>query len=119
MPNQDRFAWIKPAVAGMVSGTVATVAIGFGWGGWMLGSAAESLAERRAASAVNAALVPLCVRRSEAHPDQLRKLMEITYAYERREFIVSKGWANMPGTTEPNRELAAACAEELSQESDT
>ena len=100
-------------------GAVATVAVGFGWGAWMLAATAERLAERRAVGAVSAALVPLCVRRSEAHPGRLEKLAGITYVYERREFIVKSGWANMPGTDEPNRELAAACAEALSASRET
>ena len=119
MLSDDLIAWMKPAVLGAVFGAVATIAVGFGWGGWVLGGTAERMAERRSASALSAALVPLCVRRSQEHPDRLERLADIAYAYERREFIVKAGWANMPGTDEPNRDLASACSEALAQASET
>jgi len=43
---------------GTAVGVVATLAIGFGWGGWMLGSTAKTLADSTANSAVIAAVAP-------------------------------------------------------------
>jgi hypothetical protein len=46
---------------GAVLGAVATMAIGFYGGGWMLASTASQMADDRASAAVVAALAPICV----------------------------------------------------------
>ena len=46
---------------GAFAGFLATVVIGFGWGGWMLGSTAKKMADQSTSSAVVAALAPVCV----------------------------------------------------------
>jgi hypothetical protein len=40
--------WCKPAFWGVVVGAVGIMIIGFAWGGWVLGSTAERLANDRA-----------------------------------------------------------------------
>jgi hypothetical protein len=42
---------LKRLLQGAAVGVAATVAIGFGWGGWMLGSSAKTLADSTASSA--------------------------------------------------------------------
>ena len=46
---------------GAFAGFLATVVIGFGWGGWMLGSTAKKMADQSTSSAIVAALAPICV----------------------------------------------------------
>jgi hypothetical protein len=46
---------------GAFAGFVATVVVGFGWGGWMLGSTAVKMADQSASSAVVSVLAPICV----------------------------------------------------------
>ena len=46
---------------GAFAGFLATVIIGFGWGGWMLGSTAKKMADQSTSSAIVAALAPICV----------------------------------------------------------
>ena len=46
---------------GAFAGFLATVVIGFGWGGWMLGSTAKKMADQSTSSAIVAALAPVCV----------------------------------------------------------
>ena len=48
---------------GAFAGFLATVVIGFGWGGWMLGSAAKKMADQSTSSAIVAALAPICVEK--------------------------------------------------------
>jgi ABC-type nitrate/sulfonate/bicarbonate transport system permease component len=48
-------------IQGAVAGFLATVVIGFGWGGWTLGSTAMKMANQSANSAVVTALAPICV----------------------------------------------------------
>ena len=49
----------KRLLQGAFIGFLATVAIGFGWGGWTLGSTAKEMAGKSASSAVIAALAPI------------------------------------------------------------
>jgi len=101
--------WIKPAIWGAIAGSIATVAIGFGWGGWMLPGSTERMVSR----AVTAALAPVCVSRSQDQPQKLKELADISYPYARQQFVVKSGWATMPGSDKPNSDLAAACAKLL------
>ncbi len=39
---------LKRLLQGVAVGVVATLAVGFGWGGWMLGSSAKTLADNTA-----------------------------------------------------------------------
>jgi hypothetical protein len=61
-------AWLRPAVIGGMLGGMATMAVGFGEGGWLLGSSAERLADYRSAAAVTEALVSVCISQSRADP---------------------------------------------------
>ena len=47
---------LKRLLQGAAVGVLATLVIGFGWGGWMLGSTAKTLADSTANSAVVAAI---------------------------------------------------------------
>jgi hypothetical protein len=111
-------AWLKPAISGGLAGAVATIIVGFSYGGWMLGSSAETLAEQRSSTAVIAALVPVCIAQSNTDPEAAGKLTELkalTSGYQQREFVMKSGWATMPASAEPNYDLAEACAEVLTK----
>jgi len=63
-----------------------------------------------------AALVPLCVAQSKADKAAVSKLGELramTSSYEQQEFVTKTGWATVPGSDEPNRDVAEACASAL------
>jgi len=47
---------------GMAIGAVASMVIGFSWGGWVTSGTADKLAAEQAKTAVVAALVPICVK---------------------------------------------------------
>ena len=111
--------WIKPSITGAIVGSIATIIVGFSWGGWMLGGSAERMAKQRSAEAATQALVPVCVSQSKGDQQKLEEFAGIRYAYERREFIVKAGWATMPGAESPNRDVAAACAEALAKAAQT
>src|SRR3546814_4185947 len=72
-------AWITPGLWGVAGGAVATMVIGFAWGGWVTGGTADEMAASEAEMAVVQAFVPLCVR-SEEHTSELQSLMRISYA---------------------------------------
>jgi hypothetical protein len=43
--------WLKPAIMGAVAGGIATMIVGFNYGGWYLGSSAETLANKQSNAA--------------------------------------------------------------------
>ena len=108
--------WTKPGITGAIVGAIATMIIGFSQGGWYSGGSAERLAQERAEVAVLDALVPICINQSKLDPDttaKLGQLLAIKTSYEQRDFVISSGWATMPATDGPNRDLASKCANAL------
>ena len=104
--------WLKPSIVGGVVGAAAIAIAGFAWGGWHTTSAAEKLARDRAKQEVIAALVPICIHQAQLDPDNAQKMSELadSRSYQRNTYVIQTGWATMPGTSEPNKEVARACA---------
>lgn len=102
---------------GAAAGAVATMIIGFGWGGWVLGKTADT----HATTLVNAALVqaygPVCIERFKQQPNVEAKWAELTKvdSWRRDNYIEKSGFATPPGSTSPNSAVADACAEALSK----
>ena len=113
---QIQTSWIKPTAWGVVCGAVATMIIGFSWGGWTTGSTAERMAAERSSSTLIVALTPSCVASFMRQPGGAAKLAEfkkIDSSWEQRQFIEKGGWATPDGVKEPNSGLATSCAEAL------
>lgn len=94
-----------------------TLIIGFTWGGWMKGGTAQTLATTAAKAAVTSRLAPICVAQFQQDPDKAQKLVDFKAlsSYKRSDYAGEQGWATMPGETEPDRTVAAACATLLMQ----
>ncbi len=110
---QLQHAGFKPGVWGAVIGSVLTMIVGFSWGGWTTSSTAHQVAMKQADAAVTMALVPICLAGEKADVARAKKLGEltaITSSWEQTEFVMKTGWATFPGQTDPNREVAEACA---------
>ena len=110
--------WLKPGIMGAIAGGVVTMIVGFNYGGWYLGSSAETLAQKQSTTAVTAALVPICVSQSQVDPETVAKLKAfstIKSTYEPRDFVMKAGWATMPKADAPNQDLASACADVLAK----
>jgi hypothetical protein len=108
-------AWMKPGAWGFVIGSVLTIILGFGWGGWMTGGGADRAASQRTDAAVTAALVPVCLEKSQADPARAKKLgalAALTSSYEQRDAVLRDGWATV-GVGEANRDVAEACVSHL------
>ena len=107
--------WIKPGLYGAVFGAIALAIIGFSWGGWVTGSKATQMASDKARVDVIAALVPVCLEMSKRDPQGAMKVADMKGAksYDRDDMVMKAGWATMPGATEPDRRVAAACLEKL------
>ena len=112
-----RFANLKPAICGAVVGAGALWIIGFSQFGWMLGSTAEQLADKRAQSAVVSVMGPICVERFRHQPDAPAKLAEFDKMapWGRQSLIEKGGWATIAGSDAPNPKIAVACAEQLAR----
>ena len=110
--------WLKPGLFGAVAGAAAIAIVGFSWGGWMTGSAAERMAADHAQMEVVAALVPICLEQSKQDPTVTATLADLRDAssYKRRDLLMKTGWATMPGSSDPNRNVATACVEKLADQ---
>ncbi len=105
----------KPIAWGFVIGSIVTMIVGFNWGGWTTSSSTDRIAMERSTAAVTAALVPVCLEKSQADPAAAKKLgalKALTSSYDQRDAVVKDGWATI-GTGEANRDVAEACASQL------
>jgi hypothetical protein len=113
---QVRYAWLKPGVWGVIVGSILTMIVGFGWGGWTTNSTAQQIAMKQAGVAVTTALVPIClaqVKADAARATKLGELTAITSSWEQTEFVMKTGWATFPGNENPDHDVAEACANSL------
>ena len=109
---------LKRLLQGAAAGAVATIFVGFYWGGWSLGSTAIKLADERANTAVVSALTPICVEKFLQNNDakaNLAVLQQISSSWEQGQYLEKGGWATQPGATSSDYHLARACAEKLVQ----
>jgi hypothetical protein len=97
---------------GAVAGSLLTMVVGFGWGGWTLGSTAARNAETSATQATVAALAPICAEKFHNAADSQAKLVALKAAdsWKRDDFVTKGGWATFPGSKEPADGVAQACA---------
>jgi hypothetical protein len=97
---------------GAFVGFLATVVIGFGWGGWTLGSTARETAAKSAATAVVAVLAQVCAEKFRQAADATANMAELNKvsSWTQDSYIEKGGWATFPGMTSPERGVAQACA---------
>jgi len=107
--------WLRPGLYGAVVGAAALAIVGFSWGGWVTGGTAKQMASDQARLEVVAALVPICLDQSSQDPKVTETLAELkdTSSYQRSDMLMKAGWATMPGSSDPNRDVARACMEKL------
>ena len=94
---------------------VATVIVGFTWGGWVTGGTARSMAAAAAASGRDEVVAAICVDRFQAGRGahgQLAALKELQ-GWNRGAFIEKGGWATMPDKAKPTSTAARLCADQL------
>src|SRR4029077_18346534 len=115
MPSMFQGESLKRLLQGMAVGAVATMLIGFNWGGWELGSTARQVADHKASSAGVAALAPICVAQFQSAadaPSELAKLKKVS-TWEQGTFIEKGGWDKMPGSKSADDGVARVCANML------
>ena len=101
---------LKRLLQGAAVGAVATMVVGFNWGGWWLGSTADKMIKEQSNLAVVAALAPVCADKFRAQPDAAVKIIALSKAYPwKRAEEFPKELVTIPGETEPSSALADAC----------
>jgi hypothetical protein len=99
---------------GVAIGAVATMVIGFYWGGWTLSSTADKMANLRSETAVVAALAPGCAEKFRALPDADVRQIALTKADSwRRGNEFPKELVTLQGESSQNSALVDACSKLL------
>jgi len=102
---------VKPAIWGMVCGGVATMVLGFSWGGWITTGTAGQMEKESAKSAVVLELAPLCVAIAEPQLEKLSELKELS-SWKHNDFVAEAGWVD--NVSEQYRDdVAGVCASTL------
>ena len=108
---------LKRLLQGAAAGAVATMFVGFYWGGWSLGSTADKMAKERSDLAVIAALAPVCAEKFRALPDADAKQVALSKSnsWKRRDEF-PKEFVTLPGKSYPSSALvrvlhAVVCTE--------
>lgn len=107
--------WLKPGLYGVAIGAILVAGIGFAWGGWVTGGTARERAMSLAHDDVVAVLVPVCLDMALTDPDRAAHLATIRAAtsFRQRDALMDTGWATMPGSADPDRDVAHACLKGL------
>ena len=97
---------------GAVAGAIATLVIGFNWGGWVTGGTATEMTQKSVTSALVSALSPICVDKFQHSADAAANLTEFkkVNSWQQGSFIEKGGWATVPGDGAANSAVAQACA---------
>lgn len=101
---------LKRLLQGAVVGAIATMVVGFNWGGWSLGSTADKMAKEQSELAVVGALAPVCADKFRALPDVAAKTIALSKveSWTRVEEF-PKEFVTLPGETSPSSALVKAC----------
>ena len=114
-----RWAAYRPSKGGWlwscVCASVATMIVGFAWGGWVTGGTATRMATDAAQNARAQIAAASCVYRFNQGPEVAAQLAELkkVQSYEVNSLIVKGGWATMPGNPEPVVGAADICGHTL------
>jgi hypothetical protein len=101
---------------GAAAGALATVVCGFYLGGWTLGSNVQKQVQGAEQASIVRVLAPICADKFKNAADAGANFEALNKAdsWKRDEMIVKAGWATFPGS-EPDRQVADACAKLLAQ----
>jgi hypothetical protein len=96
---------------GAAAGAIATIVVGFNWGGWSLGSTTDKIAKERSELAVVAALAPVCADKFRALPDSAAKTVALSKVDSwKRTDEFPKELVTLPGDSYTSSALVDACS---------
>lgn len=108
----------KRLLQGLAVGVVATLVIGFNWGGWQLGGTATENMETASQAATVAALAPICAEKFEraaSTNDGLATELGALNSWDRDNHLIKAGWVTFAGGAQPDDNVAEECASLLSK----
>ena len=94
---------------------IATMIVGFGWGGWVTGTTADKMSVAAAATARAELAADVCVNRFKGGSDMTAQLaaLKASDSWKREELLDKAGWTTLPGNKEPIEGAATLCAKQL------
>ncbi len=116
LPSYFKGEGLKTHAIALAIGVVATVVIGFNWGGWVRGSTAQKMADDKVNAEIVALYTPQCVNRFEAQTDMpahWAALKKASADYDQQSYIEKAGFATPPNAKVANDGVADACADKL------
>lgn len=98
-----------------VVSVIATIVVGFVWGGWVTDGTAAQMAQRAVGKARADLAAAICVERFEHSPSAAVELASLkkTHSWDRGTFIKKGGWVTLPGMHTPVSGAASLCAHDL------
>jgi len=110
-------------VQGAAVGAIATIIIGFSWGGWMLGSTAKKLASDETRSAIVTVAAPACAEHfaNKANDEKWAEYQKVD-TWRRDTYLKDAGYATMTGLANDystSSAIADACVKALNKLLDT
>lgn len=115
----QRWAAFRPSKAvwfwSCVTCVVATMVVGFAWGGWTTGGTAAKMASDAANHAQAELAATVCVAKFMQAPDAATQLATLkkTDSWKRDDVIKDGGWAKMTGVKEVPSGTDDLCAQKL------
>ncbi len=111
VPSMLQGESLKRLLQGAAAGAVATIIVGFSWGGWSLASTADKMAKERSELAVVAALAQVCADKFRALPDADAKKVALSKVepWKRRDEFPEE-FVTLPGEKYPSSALVFACS---------
>ncbi len=94
---------------------VATMIVGFAWGGWVTGGTAQKMSAAAASSARAELAATMCVSRFMNGADRVSQLaaLKASNSWKRDDLIDEGGWTTPPGADKPIPGAADLCATRL------
>jgi len=94
---------------------VATMIVGFGWGGWVTGGTADKMSAAAATTARAELAATMCVSRFMSGTDMVAQLaaLKASNSWNRDDLIEKGGWTTLPGAEKPIQGAADLCAKRL------
>lgn len=94
---------------------VATIIVGFSWGGWVTGGTAEKMSGAAASTARTELAAAMCVSRFMSGPDNVAQLaaLKASDSWGRDKLIDKGGWTTPPGIDQPIQGAGDLCAKLL------
>lgn len=115
----QRLETYRPSKAALgwccVLSMIATMLVGFTWGGWTTSGTALAMADKAAEGARATLAAEICTAQFNRNPDAAAQLTALNKLdnWDRGDFIRKGGWATLPGVKEPVSGSADLCAQQL------